>query len=159
MSTGKYERMIRLAEETFAVKNDPEQLDVDQEIIKRLQRIHPATVSEYNEGDGPIAWVLLIPTTRDLMDLFLNKRISEKELFEKTPLDGVYKAVYLCSAMVLEEYRRTGIAKRLALSAIESIRNDHSIDTLFAWAFTKEGDLLAGKIAQLAGLPLYKRPV
>ncbi len=35
--------MIKLAEEVFAVKDDPDQLDVYQEILERLLRIHPAT--------------------------------------------------------------------------------------------------------------------
>ena len=104
---------------------DPDQLDVDQHVIERLLRIHPATVSEFNEGNGPVAWVLIIPTTHALMDKFLNGRISEKELFERTPLDAKYETLYLCSALVLNEYRRQGIAKRLMLNAIEKIRKDH----------------------------------
>jgi len=38
--------MIQLAEDVFAVKNDSDQLDVNQSVIERLQRIHPTTVSE-----------------------------------------------------------------------------------------------------------------
>ena len=71
MALSNFERMIQLAEDTFAAKNDPEQLDVNQDIIVRLQRIYPAKVSEYDDGNGPVAWVLLIPTTLDLMNQFL----------------------------------------------------------------------------------------
>ncbi len=84
MSSGNFERMIRLAEEVFATKNDPNQLDVNQAVIERLRRIHPSTVTEYNGEDGPVAWVLIIPTTYELMRRFLEKEISEKELFEQT---------------------------------------------------------------------------
>jgi hypothetical protein len=157
MTLSNFERMIQLAEETFAVKNDPDQLDVNQEVIERLHKIHPATVSEYNEGNGPVAWVLLIPTTTDLMNRFLENKISEKELFNMTPLDTAYEALYLCSAMVLEEYRRKGITKQLALNAIKKIRKDHPLKTLFVWAFTKEGDEASETIACLTSLPLYKR--
>jgi len=149
--------MIQLAEDVFAVKNDPDQIDVDQSVIERLQRIHPATVSEYDDGNGPVAWVLLIPTTLDLMNRFLEKKISEKELFDLTPLDSKYEALYLCSALVLKEYRRQGIAKRLALKAIESIRKDHPLKALFSWAFSKEGDLGSEALARFLALPLYKR--
>lgn len=149
--------MIQLAEEVFATKNDPNQLDVNQEVIERLQRIHPATVSEYDDGNGPVAWVLLIPTTLDLMNRFLENKISEKELFDLTPLDTTYEALYLCSAMVLEEYRRKGITKQLALNAIENIRKDHPLKSLFVWAFSKEGDSASETIARLASLPLHKR--
>jgi GNAT superfamily N-acetyltransferase len=149
--------MIQLAEDVFAVKTDPEQLDVDRKVIAHLQKIHPASVSEFDDGNGPVAWVLLIPTTLELMNKFLEKKISEKELYELTPLNTTYDALYLCSAMVLEEYRRKGIAKKLAMDAIEKIRKDHPLKALFVWAFTKEGDLASDALAKAVSLPLYKR--
>jgi predicted GNAT family acetyltransferase len=148
--------MIQLAEDVFAVRNDPDQLDVNQEVIERLKKIHPSSVSEYDEGNGPVAWLLLIPTTNDLMNRFLENKITEKELFERTPLDTDYDAIYLCSAMVLEEFRRKGITKRMALTAIEEIRKDHPIKALFVWPFTKEGNLSAGRLSQLTDLPLFR---
>ncbi len=148
--------MIQLAEDVFAAKNDPDQLDVDQDVIEHLKKIHPYSVSECDEGNGPVAWILLIPTTLGLMNQFLEGKISEKELFELTPLDTPYEAVYLCSAMVLEEYRRKGIAKRLTLKAIDEIKKDHPIKALFTWPFTKEGGLGADALAKFTGLPLHK---
>ena len=157
MPTDNLQRMIQLADEVFAVKNDPDQLDVNQEVIERLQRLHPSTVSEYADANGPVAWVLLIPTTTDLMNQFLEDKISEKQLFDLTPVNINYEALYLCSAMVLEEYRRKGIVKRLIMAAIENIRKDHTIQALFVWPFTKEGDLAAESLSRLTLLPLYKR--
>ncbi len=159
MPSSNFERMIQLADEVFASKNDPDQLDVNQEVIERLQRLHPATVSEYDDGNGPVAWVLLIPTTLDLMNKFLENKISEKELFELTSPGISYEALYLCSAMVLDEYRRKGIAKWLTLHAIEKIRNEHPLKALFVWALSSEGDLGSEAIAHLTALPLHKRPV
>lgn len=155
MSSGNFERMIRLAEEVFATKNDPNQLDVNQAVIERLQRIHPSTVTEYNAEDGPVAWVLIFPTTQELMRRFLEKEISEKELFEQTQPGAKYEAIYLCSALVLEEHRRKGIVKRLAVSAIENIRRDHPVKSLFVWPFSDAGQATAEKISQLTGLSLY----
>ena len=45
MPLSNFERMILLAEEVFATKEDTDQLDVNNEIIKHLMKIHPATVS------------------------------------------------------------------------------------------------------------------
>jgi len=149
--------MIRLAEEVFAVKSDPSQLDVNLDIIERLKKMHSATISEHVDENGPVAWVLLIPTTLELMNLFLEKKISEKELYNLTPLNIKYEALYLCSALVLEEYRRKGITKRLVLAAIENIRKDHPLKSLFVWTFSKEGELASESIARLSGLPLQKR--
>ena len=59
--------------------------------------------------------------------------------------------------MVLEEYRKNGIAKNLVLDAIEMIRQDHSITALFVWSFSKEGDFGAETISTITSIPLYKR--
>jgi len=157
MQLSNFERLVQLADEVFASKNDPDQLDVNQEVIERLKRIHPATVSEFDDGDGPVAWVLVIPTTTELMNQFIENRISEKELFDLTPTDTTYNALYLCAALVLAEYRGKGIAKQLTLNAVESIRKNHPLKVLFVWVFTKEGDLLSDSIACLTSLPLLKR--
>ena len=66
-----FERMLELIEEVFETRNDPDQLQVDQQVLQRLQEIHPATISEHNEGKGPCIWILLIPTTKKVMDDFL----------------------------------------------------------------------------------------
>lgn len=157
MPLSNLERMIQLAETVFATANDPNQLDVNPEVIERLLQLHPSTVLEHDDGNGPVAWVLVIPTTHDLMKRFLACEISERELFNLTPLNAPYEALYLCSALVLEEYRRTGIAKRLTLHAVESIRNDHPIESLFVWPFSEEGDRASETIARIASLPLYRR--
>ena len=157
MTLSNFERLVQLADEVFAVKSDPSQLDVNPEVLARLQKMHPATVSAFDDGNGPVAWVLLIPTTLELMNRFLDNQISEKELFNLTPLNSAYDAIYLCSALVLEEYRRKGITKNLAMSAIDIIRKYLPLKAAFVWAFSPEGDLAAETIAQLAELPLYKR--
>ena len=149
--------MIQLADDVFAVRDDPDQLDVNENVLDRLRELHPSTVSEFADSNGPVAWVLLIPTSGDLMERFLKKEISEKDLFEMTKPGINYEAIYLCSAMVLEEYRRKGIAGRLTIDAIEKISEDHPIKSLFVWTFSEEGARAADSIAQLTELPLIKR--
>jgi hypothetical protein len=156
MASDNFERMIRMAEEVFDFRNDPDQLEINSEVMDQLRKIHPSTISEFNDGNGPAAWILLIPTTAKLMQQFLAKEITEKKLFELTPLDTSYEAIYLCSAMVLEEYRRKGITKKLSLQAIENIRRDHPIKSLFVWPFTREGELAAEALAREVPLPLFK---
>lgn len=149
--------MIQLADEVFATRNDRNQLEVNEEVLEHLRKIHPATISEYDDGNGPVAWLLVIPTTTNLMNQFLADSISERELYQLTPLHTSYEALYLCSAMVLEEYRRRGITRQLALKAIERIRTDHPIQALFVWTFSKEGLLGAEELSRVVGLPLYER--
>ena len=158
MSTRNLERLIQLATDVFAAKSDPEQLDVDEKIVARLKAIHPSTVSEYADENGPAAWVLVIPTTTEVMNQFVTKKITEKQLLDLTPSNTKYDALYLCSALTLPEYREKGITKKLTLDAIESIRKTHSIKKLFVWPFTKQGEYLANSIASSLSLPILKRP-
>ena len=157
MALSNYERLIQLSDEVFSSRTDPDQLNVNEKVMEHLQLIHPDTISEYDDGNGPVCWILCIPTTLNLMTQFINHKISERELYELTPLNTNYEAIYLCSALLLEEYRGKGIAQKLALQAIENIKNDHNVNTLFFWAFSKEGEKLAEKVSDLTGLPLYKR--
>jgi hypothetical protein len=157
MEQTNFERMIQLAGEIFDAYNDPDQLNVDEEIMEQLEKIHPATISQHIEGDGPVCWVLLIPTTTAIMNQFIKGKLSENELLNQTPLEEKYDALYLCSSLVLPEYRRKGIAKKVAFEAIKSIRAEHPIKTFFVWNFSKEGGLFAEAIAKHEGLPLLER--
>ena len=151
-----YERLIALANSVFETKNDPHQLDVNEEVIERLAAIHPSCLSEFDEGDGPLSWVLVFPTSNNLKDRFLKNEITEKELFYLTEIGIKYDAIYLCSALVLEEYRKKGIAKQLTLNAIKNIQKDHKITSLFYWAFTEEGRWAAESVAKEIGLELLE---
>ena len=157
MSKSNFERLIELSDEVFSSRTDPDQLNVNEKVMEHLQLIHPDTISEYDDGNGPVCWILCIPTTLDLMNQFINKEISERELYELTPLNAKYEAIYMCSALLLEEFRGKGIAQRVGMKAIENIMLDHSIKALFFWSFSKEGEKLADKASDLLGLPLYKR--
>ena len=151
-----FTRMMQIIDEVFATRNDPSQLQVNEEVIEKLQKIHPVTIAEYNEGSGPCVWVLVIPTTIEIMNLFLNGIITEQELFDRTLPGMNYEAVYLCSATALPEYRNKGLAKRMCVEAIEKLRKEYPIKNLFVWAFTHEGDALADSISKETGLPLMK---
>ncbi len=153
-----YERMLRLADEFFSAKNDPDQLNVTPEIMDRLKRIHPETLSDYCTPEGPVVWILVIPTTYAVMERFLKKEINEPELLDLTPVPGVYDALYLCSALVLPEFRKQGLAAKVTVEAIASVGRDHPIKTLFYWAFSEEGRRLGEAVSRSAGLPLLLRP-
>jgi len=157
MAGTNLERMLALADEFFATRNDPTQISVTEQTMEKLAAIHPATLAEEANDRGPIAWVLVLPTSRQLMEEFLSAEITERDLLERTPVGGTYDALYLCSALVLPEYREKGVAKRLALQAIRSIQARHPIGFLFYWAFSGEGEELATTLAKATGLPLFQR--
>ena len=157
MRSRNLQRMIQLADEFFETRSDPDQISVTEETMEKLRRIHPDSLSEETDEDGPIAWVLVIPTTHGLMVTFVAAAINERDLLEGTPVGGIYDALYLCSALVLPECRGKGIAKRLAVRAVRSVQAGHPIRSLFYWAFSAEGEKLASSVARETGLPLYRR--
>ena len=159
MPEDNLKRMIALAEEFFDVKNDPDQISVDEETRARLVAIHPNTMTEVRNENGPIAWVLVIPTTIQVMEEFLSKEINEQQILEKTTPGDSYEAVYLCSALVLPEHRGKGMAQRSAVQAVREIQKQQPIKELFAWTFSPEGEGLAVSIARKVGLPLRLRGV
>ena len=154
---GNFERMIQLVNEFFDTRSDPDQISVSNEERKKLEQIHPATLSEYADDGGPIVWILLIPTTQAIMERFINGAITEKQLLAETKPGDEYDAIYLCSASVLPEYRHKGLAKKVTIDAISSIRRDHKIKSLFYWPFSEEGKALARSMAEETGLPLFEK--
>ena len=139
-------------------RSDPSQISVNGTVMRRLQHIHPATITQKNTRNGPIAWILVIPATQKLMEQFIAKKINERELYQKIPLHVKYECIYLCSALVLPEYRGRGLAKRLMKKAIKSIQKDHPIKCLFYWGFSGAGTQLSCSIAKELHLPLHQRP-
>ena len=150
-------RMIELVTEFFDTRNDPDQISVSPEERKKLEEIHPATLSEFANEDGPVVWILVIPTTHDIMERFLKGAISEKQLLQETQTGISYDAIYMCSVYILPEFRHKGLAKKVGLEAINSIRKDHPIKSLFYWPFSDEGKGLANYAAKVTGLPVYER--
>ena len=149
-----FSRMLSLIDEVFDTRKDPNQLQVNQQVMKKLEKIHPATLSEFANENGPAIWVLVIPTTTSIMNDFLSGKISEKDILTKTKPGEKYTCIYLCSATTLPEYRGKGESKKLCLQAINAICKDHPIETLFVWPFTKEGEKLAASLAKECKLPL-----
>lgn len=150
-------RMLQLADEVFGIKQDPTQISVDSNVRERLLKIHPATLSEKRNKDRPISWTLIFPTTKKLMNDFIIGKISEKKLLLKTPIGINYDSIYLCSALVLPEFRGKGIAKKMIYNSIKAIRKQHSVASLFYWEFSLLGKRLANSIAKKCKLPLLKK--
>jgi hypothetical protein len=150
-----FERMMQIIDEVFSTREDPDQLQVNEKVIARLQELHPATLSEYNDGNGPAIWVLIIPTVKELMEKFLRGEISEQELFDRTKPGMKFDSIYLCSATVLPEYRRKGMTLKMTVDAINAMKKDFPVEQLFVWPFSEEGKFLAQKIGEVTGMKVF----
>jgi len=58
MQAPNYHRMFDLIDEVFSTRNDPNQLLVNEDVIQKLNSIHPATLTELADDNGPLIWVL-----------------------------------------------------------------------------------------------------
>ena len=151
-------RLLELVDDVFETRNDPSQIGFSDDDMAKMGELHEACLQEASNTDGPIAWVSVIPTSIELMTRFISEEITERELFDLTTLKTPQESVYLCSAIVLPEFRRSGVAFNLSVSAIRAMQTDNNITHVFVWPFTNEGESLALKIAHACGIPLVLRP-
>lgn len=149
-------RMLDLVDEVFESKSDPNQLSFTEEDMEHLQALHPACLNECANEDGPYAWISIFPTNLDLAEKFVGGKSTERELFDQTLQlnTAQLNTVYLCSALVLPEFRKNKIAFNTSINAIERMKKDLSIEQLLVWPFSMEGEHLAKKIAEASQLPL-----
>jgi len=150
-------RLLQIVDQVFETRNDPTQIGFSEHDMAKMARLNEACLQESSLEEGPIAWVAVIPTSLDLMNRFIAQEITERELFDSTTLQTPQEALYLCSAVVLPEHRRSGVAFNLCVSAIRSMQSDGNILCAFVWPFSDEGKTLASKIAKSCSIPLYSR--
>lgn len=150
-------KLLELVDHVFQTRNDPSQIGFTESDMAKMNNLHVECLQEAENEDGPIAWVAVIPTSLDLMNEFIIKTITERELFDRTTMETPKEAVYLCSAIVLPDFRRKGIALQLSLEAIHAMQQHWSLSAVFVWPFSDEGKVLAHKIADECGLTLYTR--
>lgn len=152
-----YQRMFQIIDDVFATREDPDQLQVNEDVITKLNEIHPACLSELADENGPVIWALMIPTTETVMENFLAGKIAESELLNQTHSNEKYTCLYLCSVTTLPEYSHKGETKKICLNAIQKIATKFPIATLYVWALTPEGEHLAKVLASETLLPLKFR--
>lgn len=157
MAANNFYRMITLADEFFLAKTDSSQIDIDESVIERITALHPSCMGEIATDDGPIAWTIVVPVSTETMNLFLSGTINESDLLNRSEKEGVFEAVYLCSALVLPEHRRKGLSRKLLTESIQVIRKDHGIRALFYWGFSPEGNSLARSVARGLSMPIFER--
>ena len=150
-----FQRMMKIIDEVFATGKDKNQIQVSEKDIKKLYKIHPRCLSEIANENGPIIWLLVIPTNQKIMNDFLEKKITEKDILKFTNPGDSYDSIYLCSASTLPEFRGKDLTKNLCLEVIEEIKKTHPIKNLFVWPFTKAGKNLAENISVKSALILF----
>lgn len=94
------------------------------------------------------------------MKLFVNKRITEAEMFERIKSSRIkrFDAIYFCVAFIRPEFRCRRLATRAIVKSAKKIKDWKNLrPTLFYWQYSKEGSKLAPKVAKTLGLEIKKR--
>ena len=145
-----------MAEALFGTANDPDQIPVTDESLHRLRALAPDTVLQLRVDGQLAAWVVAVPTTRDIMERFLAGHCTEADVLTATAPAAIYAACYLCAAVTLPRFRRRGYAGRLvrALAARLPLAADA---VWFGWPTTAEGAACAPYLPAIVPGPVYWR--
>lgn len=135
------------AEKIFGIEQDPDQMPINEESVKKLDAIYVEWLNTRSNGNNePISWSVVMPTQKSLAEQFLNNKITEKELLELTKAEERYDSLYIVSAITVPDYRNKGLAFESLIAAIK--KAPITMDALiFAWPITPEGQNLANKIS------------
>ena len=144
------EKMLSVAENFFKTASDSSQIPINKESFYKIQRLHPKTLLYKTKNNKPISWIVILPTSKKLADEFLQGKISERELLDKSNPQKEYEALYLCAAFTIPKYRRKGYVIEMLNEAIGSIPHTDDIK-LFAWSYSQEGKSLIKKLEKTLG--------
>lgn len=148
------QKMDLIAESVFGTFRDPNQIPVTKESGRKLDKLTPHWIKyELDEKGNPISWVVVLPTQLNLMKKFLKNEISEKQLLDLTKPQKTYKAIYLCVAITVPEYRRKGLATKLLKEALNLIPHVENV-VLFSWPYSKEGGAVIKKLETELGVKI-----
>ncbi|MEI6849816.1 MAG: hypothetical protein WCK29_02140 [archaeon] len=160
----KEAQIVRLlAEEYFKTEGDSEQAKVNDENRNWIHENIPECRNVIKDGEKIVGFTLIFPCKKETMNLFLNNDITEEELLRIMKKELNYKnfdSIYLCSTVIIEEYRRKGLALKAFIKSIEKIISfsKNKKPNLFYWGFSEEGKRLSEKVAKETGLELkYRR--
>lgn len=147
MNKEAFDKMLKISEEFFGTATDPDQIPISKDSGGKIRSIHPETILYKFNGDDPIAWEMIIPTSLSIMDDFLHKKISERDLFEIAVEEKKFEALYLCSAFVLPKYRGKGYAKELVMKGIVALSQNKELP-LYCWIYSNEGKNLVDSLSK-----------
>jgi transcriptional regulator with XRE-family HTH domain len=159
LSKGDFEKVAELAEEFFQTAKNYEQMpseEITYEFIKKFA----GSLNVIKDNKKVIGHTFILPCDKKSMTDFIEKRITEKQLFyrirDKISAND-YSALYLVSAQLIPEYQRKGLAVKSFVMQIKAYQKLIKRPVLFFWPLSKEGLSLAKKAADITGLELKQR--
>ncbi len=149
-------RTMELAEEFFGTQKDPSQIPISFDSYHKLIKLWPGAFVYEMKNEEPVSWGVAVPTSIELMNRFLKKEITERQLLDYTQPVEIYDCLYLCSVFTLPAFRRQGLALKLLLQLIKTAPLSQTA-TLFAWPTTEEGEAIINRVEQETGQKVIVR--
>jgi ribosomal protein S18 acetylase RimI-like enzyme len=142
-----------LAESFFKMEENPDQIPATIENCEWINANIPECDNVIKDDGEIIGYTLIMPCTKDLMEKFLAKEITENEMFEKIKLHVDYNnfdTIYICAMTINPDYRGRGLASEGLIKSIKKIVGARKIKPiLFYWKQTEEGQKVCKKVADL----------
>lgn len=146
--------IMEIGRQYFKTDDDLSQMQPTAENGEKL-----AQLEKYNRvverRNGKLAgWSVVFPTSKENEDAFLEGKITEEELFQKSVAHPSFESLYLLVFFVLPEYRREGIAKKLVSEQIKYFQDTYHIANFFVWAWSPEGKALVSHLEKELQIPI-----
>lgn len=150
-------KMDAIAESIFGTEENPDQIPITVESGEKLDKLTSHWIKyRLDEKGDPIAWAVVVPTTKELAEKFIGGEINERQLLDLTTPQEYYSAVYLCAVITVPNHRRKGLGLQLFKEAVTSIPTTEDF-ILFVWPVGEGGLELTQKVAQDLGKQLLIR--
>lgn len=137
------EKICEIAENVFGTAEDPDQVDANLENSLKLRSVDSHSILVEKEGDTLVGWAVAMPSSLENMRAFLNEDISERSLFDLSVETVKHEALYLMAVIVLPEFRRRGVGKRVITKQLDYFLEKYpSISQVYAWPWSEGGEAL-----------------
>lgn len=153
-----------IAEDAFRTAEDPTQVQIRPGGGTWLIDNIPECMRVIRYDKQVVGSTLIVPTSREVMQLFLNKKINEAELFARVRAAAapIWEAIYLCSAVLLPEHRGKGVATTSAMLSIDWVlANKNPRPDFYVWPTNADGMHATQRMKELLakrGLTVFVLP-
>lgn len=150
-------RLVKFVETFFKTGLDPAQIPATVETYRRLLELDPHCVAlRADKGGNIVSYAAVLPTTDELAKKFLSHEITEREMFEATPVQTVPESLYLMAVAVAEDFRGKGDVFGMMKEIISHFKDRNPDVGLFVWEFSEEGKRFVSLLEQRYGLSVTR---
>lgn len=135
-----------VAEEIFGAEEDTTQTKPTIENALKLIAIDKNNFVCVKDGEKIIAWTVTLPTSKQNMNEFLDGKITERELSERSKKNHSFETLYLMAGITLPEYQRKGLYSLCRKYQIEYFKTKYGIHDFYAMPFSPEGEKALAKV-------------